>query len=762
MRRLFAFLLCVTALAHATGHTYYISKSAGADTNTATQAESKSTPWAHLPGMASCTSNCSSYSPVAGDTFIMMGCDVWVSADLPVSWNWSGSSGSPITIGGEDQTWYNTTNCPSAWNRPILDNASFTVFSPNAMFNAASSSLTTYVTVDEIEFKDFACGAGCSGGNFEIWCFNSCTHTTVSNTYSHQWHALADGELAIFGFGASSANDTITQNVVNGADSYGYSTTITSFSGASGTLTFQANNVFSGTPFVLLSGFTGGNTGLNGQLVQISATGLSSTQFEAAVTGSGYSSGAGAALAGTAEGIYTLIPGTFSNNVIHDIPNGIVGYAGSGNTAFITGNLVYNIVPSLNSVNHTNAIEIIGQGTHYVSSNVVHNVNIGESFMFGNLNEVGYVWNNLWYSIANSPEGPQTSGSTGITYSFYNNTIVPGSGNTCIQASGQSGGFTAINISNTHCVTTGILASSTFNGIAPTLTTNVVQTPTQAAASGYSSTYQYEPTNSNCSGQSNCPVAAGTNYTSTATGNLASLAAGTSYGCTVSASLQVICPALAANSRPSTGAWPAGAYGPPGGSQSFSCTPAIVPANHSNNISLACMGVNTLWTGSTSFSLSGVTGATLVSSTNNSSTSQTLVITTGSGTGTLTISDTTDSLSTTISVATATLVISPTSGTVSTTPSLSLTGTNTLWSSETASTLFNVSGSGCSGESIATPTVSSNTAATATLTVGSAACTITVTDNSTTATTTFTVNAAIVLPGGLLGKSGMLGQSGVH
>jgi hypothetical protein len=172
---------------------------------------------------------------------------------------------------------------------------------------------------------------------------------------------------------------------------------------------------------------------------------------------------------------------------------------------------------------------------------------------------------------------------------------------------------------------------------------------------------------------------------------------------------------------------------------SFTCSPTTVPANHSGNITETCTGTSTSWTGSTSFSLSGVSGVTLVSSTNNSSTSQTLVITTGSSTGTETISDTTDSISTTITVATATLSVSPTSGNTSTTPSVTLTGANTLWSSETASTLFSVSGG--SGASLGTPSVSSNTSATVTLTVGSAAGALTLTDNSTTATTTFTATS---------------------
>lgn len=181
--------------------------------------------------------------------------------------------------------------------------------------------------------------------------------------------------------------------------------------------------------------------------------------------------------------------------------------------------------------------------------------------------------------------------------------------------------------------------------------------------------------------------------------------------------------------------------GCPSSGASFTCSPSTVPANHSGHIVLTCTGVGTSWTGSTAFSVSGVSGTSYVSTSNSSSTSQTVTITTGSGTGTLTVSDTTDSINTTIAVATATLSISPTSGNVGTAPSETLTGTNTLWSTETASTLFSVSGAGCSGEVLGTITVSSNISASAALFTGRAPCTITFTDNSTTATATFTVTA---------------------
>jgi hypothetical protein len=73
--------------------------------------------------------------------------------------------------------------------------------------------------------------------------------------------------------------------------------TISSFTGTSGTLTFtnSGTNLLTAGETVALSGFTGGNTGLNGQSVTVLSAGLSTTVFEATVTGSGYSSGTGTA-----------------------------------------------------------------------------------------------------------------------------------------------------------------------------------------------------------------------------------------------------------------------------------------------------------------------------------------------------------------------------------------------------------------------------------------------------------------------------------
>lgn len=73
---------------------------------------------------------------------------------------------------------------------------------------------------------------------------------------------------------------------------------------------------------------------------------------------------------------------------------------------------------------------------------------------------------------------------------------------------------------------------------------------------------------------------------------------------------------------------------------------------------------------------------------------------------------------------------------------MTLTGTNTLWASETAVGLFTEAGG--TGASIGTPTVTTNTSATATVTCGSASGSLTITDASTGATATFTVSAGTI------------------
>jgi hypothetical protein len=180
------------------------------------------------------------------------------------------------------------------------------------------------------------------------------------------------------------------------------------------------------------------------------------------------------------------------------------------------------------------------------------------------------------------------------------------------------------------------------------------------------------------------------------------------------------------------------------GGASFTVSPATIPAHHSGNITLTLTGTSTSWvSGTTVFTLPSITGLTKVSQSITSGTAATIVCTTGATTGSGNITDNTDSATAALTVSTATLAISPTSGGISTPRSIALTGTNTLWSSETASTLFTVSGG--TSPSISSIAVTSNTAATATFNPGSTIGTITVTDSSTTAAASFTATGALAV-----------------
>jgi hypothetical protein len=188
------------------------------------------------------------------------------------------------------------------------------------------------------------------------------------------------------------------------------------------------------------------------------------------------------------------------------------------------------------------------------------------------------------------------------------------------------------------------------------------------------------------------------------------------------------------------------AFEPNGAVGSISVTPTVLPANHSGNIVLQLAGTGTSWGGGTTFTVSGVSGVTKVSQSVASATSATLAVTSGSGTGTLTISDGTEGATTT--VATETLSVSPSLGAAGTPVAITLTGTNTLWTHETASTLFALSG-GLGSTFAGTPTIVSDTSATATLNVGATAGSTTITDTTTGATTSFTGSGCAITTTGL-------------
>jgi hypothetical protein len=208
--------------------------------------------------------------------------------------------------------------------------------------------------------------------------------------------------------------------------------------------------------------------------------------------------------------------GSVTNNVIHDVPNGVLE-EDAGTSAQIAGNLIYNIATSFSST-HENAIETIGGTTTtiYIHDNVIGPNIVVESLMIGNTGETAYVWNNIFNTLGstvNSPTFPQTTGQTGMSIYFWNNTVAPAAGYTCFAWVGGFGGtYNTIAIQNNHCITTNAtLINIGFSVSTYTTGNNLLQTPTAATAQGYtsSSTYAYSPI-----GVTGSTCGAGTNLTS--------------------------------------------------------------------------------------------------------------------------------------------------------------------------------------------------------------------------------------------------------
>jgi enamine deaminase RidA (YjgF/YER057c/UK114 family) len=501
------------------GTTYYVSISTGADTNTGT---SKTAAWAHIPGMATCTGKCASYNPAAGDTFVLMGCDVWGNSNFPIDWSWNGSSGSPITFGGEDQTWYNTTNCPSAWARPVFTGGGTpmggsTVHNDFVYWSGGSGS---YTTIDQIEFTGFDWTVDNAYGNNAYLCIacggNSITNVSMTNLYMHGWtHPVIVGTA--------------------GAATCG--------TGCSDSL------------FLILCGSNGDPTTVIDRLV---ADGGDSTNGgDSGHIVKSCSNVTNSYLANAGNFILHVGSGTISGNTLYWLHgyNGTGGALGSGGESF--------------DGTHENDIEDISPGSNYtvnIFNNVIHK-GCGEASFMGNLGATTNYFNNVLYDLNDTSctgNPIHVDARYGAwTGQITNNTIFANSGGNCIIEVGTTSTVT-LTVENNHCISSVGLDDLTSPFVV-TRTTNVTMTPTQATAAGYSDTQPFVGiyTSPNCDGQANCPIGAGTNAGVAGTWPSGFSTSDTGYGVTVDATHHVVTPARNPNARPPSAVWDAGAYQSP-------------------------------------------------------------------------------------------------------------------------------------------------------------------------------------------------------
>jgi hypothetical protein len=151
---------------------YFIAAS-GSDSNTGTD---EGHPWAHSPGMSTCTENCAALTPAAGMGFIFKGGDTWNGSNLGIYWQWGGTASNPIYI-GVDPTWYSG----SSWSRPIWTCGGVACSGGSASY--FFSAPQPYILVDNIELTGLFESSSVSPAFFAGCGANQ----TYENLYAHGW-----------------------------------------------------------------------------------------------------------------------------------------------------------------------------------------------------------------------------------------------------------------------------------------------------------------------------------------------------------------------------------------------------------------------------------------------------------------------------------------------------------------------------------------------------------------------------------------------
>jgi hypothetical protein len=157
---------------------YYIAAD-GSDSNDGLS-EASGHPWAHSPGMSTCTGNCAALTPVGGQGFILKGGDIWNGSNLGVVWSWGGTAINPIYI-GVDPAWFTG----GAWSRPIwtCGGATCTGATASFFFNASKP----YVMFDNIELTGLAETSSVSPAFF---CASG-ANQIYENLYLHGWSHIS-------------------------------------------------------------------------------------------------------------------------------------------------------------------------------------------------------------------------------------------------------------------------------------------------------------------------------------------------------------------------------------------------------------------------------------------------------------------------------------------------------------------------------------------------------------------------------------------
>jgi hypothetical protein len=442
--------------ANASATTYYIASN-GSDSNSAANASiscqnnASCSPWAHYPGDPNATGSSASYYNhiQPGDVFILRGCDTWT---VTGPWGYPGvanTSGAHGKIGGFDQTFYNTTACPSAWNRPILTgNGTYPGSTQDGFFHMGNGG-TAYLEVGFIEWTGLYWGVNITGQMFYINC-NTASNSFVHDNYAHGWsHAanVIEDAGAGFFYCGSGRNNAVYNNYIDGSD------TTNTCSGVS----------FCGS-FVFVYG--GGENDVYENFVQYVGIGLDVTAFKFHDNTVQYS------------GMNPYAGDTTHNDVfesITDVPGGI---------------LVYNNLFANNGSQSSGACNVGIQFSPQPGST---------SYGFNNVWANGYDCNDT--GLAATPTSPPGGG----TVALFNNTVECGTDSIgpnwpCLLIGDPGSSCPTGTLQGNHWITSAAAPAtgkgSCSSGGTFTSSAQTIKTLTQAKAGGYSltRTYPFAPT----------------------------------------------------------------------------------------------------------------------------------------------------------------------------------------------------------------------------------------------------------------------------
>jgi len=457
---------------------HYVSSGIGSDSNNGT---TKTTPWAHAPGMVGCTSNCASYTPVAGDQIVLRGGDTWTNTSLPWDFTWSGANGNPIYI-GVDQTWYTG----GSFTKPIIN--------ANSVCCATGAPVIFdhdgHIQFDNIEITGLIMrSAGVSSIYIEGTTIGD---IFMENLYVHNWNRCTGSGTPV-----AACTVAVTDNSYNAGGIQG-----DAYSGIIETNVIIDHSEV-GDPE------NGGNIGACAHNIE---------QFNYSYCHDA-SSGAKQGARIVHDSRFNNIGATFDGTSHQDVI-----YADTYFPAPVNGvSYLYN-----NLITNTNSF---ASATSLYPNPYTSNATASMTYwMFNNV---------VWGPSANIgiDVDPYNPGSSTITVQIHswNNTLVPNQGaNTgaCEVLTTRAGGLMNLYDSqNTHCIGT-TSNPVTCNGMATTCTatTYISMLTATATSQGYTTGNNFAPTLN-----TNSTVGAGANLTAQCSGILVALCSSTTLGNTIAA-----------------------------------------------------------------------------------------------------------------------------------------------------------------------------------------------------------------------------------